>query len=919
MDGPVAMGSLWLGLTVDHRVLFEGLQDDWLRPREGTHGYVLGRRAFPVNRDELAEGHRILVRIKLDPTHLPRLPVYRLQAGEWALSSVLADGPGDSPIFWPGVIPTFAISDLLVSSDEERARLAGLARQVSNVALPSVPRTLRPGKDLAIPPSALPPEPRAGIELPAGLDAVRGSIAMGMWAIPRVEPWADLLCKSFGPNAMEELPSLAGYLHSPWWVAPPWIRRSPQLPLSGQEHLWLAAIRVFSRARAAPQLLESDLVQQIVEDAGRTASDDDLRRLGAWADETNLILRGNTRLELKDWKLNPVSKAIQLVLARPDPSSFAKWKDDLPSLPPTIWFSAAALCGLVHGYRRLPMSFRGDVEQRRLFAIYALHALGPAPLPENWAALVRAAPEWHRDSGDIVFSWSRTVYARKAEHARAKWFTSDLEDIAVRKSAEEISRANRWPCVTTRVIVPGCEVPFSGESVEVIAGPPQHLAMKGRTEFTLPPDAVFEPILDPKEFRRCIVTEGATVPIPGPPQRILPTAVSIEVPKPIGVPGLAYVREFLTEAQQADLIAIIDKGEWNSELRRRVQHFGWRYDYKTREIDMSMRLGPLPPWASALAERLNLEGLLPHVPDQVIVNEYVENQGISRHIDCVPCFDDGVAMISLLESWEMIFQKKGEGTQVAKLLEDRSVTVMSGDARYQWSHEIPARYSEPTGLRRQRRVSVTFRKVKVSDTPRLRESRGRSRNSGLPARKKALSSPVQVKVDRIRATDPTLMATRTADESRGMAREIDVQLRAHEGGIVVAARQVQDGDKALAARITVVDIRTFQDGKLITSKQFHSNEGRFLYHAIQLRRVVGTEGDLHYGDEGLWWLVYPMKGKQSVQMYWPDRPIDHGKQLPPGRYCAALEIWIGEKSLRFEALWEIDAEHRVTTSRIERK
>ena len=124
-----------------------------------------------------------------------------------------------------------------------------------------------------------------------------------------------------------------------------------------------------------------------------------------------------------------------------------------------------------------------------------------------------------------------------------------------------------------------------------------------------------------------------------------------------------------------------------------------------------MRLGPLPEWASTLAERLKAEGLLRRIPDQVIVNEYVCNQGISRHIDCVPCFDNGIAMISLLESWEMIFREKGGRASVPKLLEQRSIAVISGDARYQWSHEIPARYTEPDGLRRGRRVSVTFRKV----------------------------------------------------------------------------------------------------------------------------------------------------------------------------------------------------------------
>ena len=47
-----------------------------------------------------------------------------------------------------------------------------------------------------------------------------------------------------------------------------------------------------------------------------------------------------------------------------------------------------------------------------------------------------------------------------------------------------------------------------------------------------------------------------------------------------GVPGLKYIPGFLTtEAQQA-LLAQIDKNDWLHDLKRRVQHYGYKYDYK---------------------------------------------------------------------------------------------------------------------------------------------------------------------------------------------------------------------------------------------------------------------------------------------------------------------------------------------------
>ncbi|GEN13559.1 hypothetical protein MFU01_85960 [Myxococcus fulvus] len=127
-----------------------------------------------------------------------------------------------------------------------------------------------------------------------------------------------------------------------------------------------------------------------------------------------------------------------------------------------------------------------------------------------------------------------------------------------------------------------------------------------------------------------------------------------------------------------------------------------------------MHIGPLPPWAAKLAERLVAESILPWRPDQVIINEYIESQGISKHVDCESCFEEAIAMFSLLESWEMVFRKKNTKLKAAQLLERGSLAVLTGDARYQWTHEIPSRKMEPSGLPRGRRISITLRKVRTN-------------------------------------------------------------------------------------------------------------------------------------------------------------------------------------------------------------
>jgi alkylated DNA repair dioxygenase AlkB len=100
--------------------------------------------------------------------------------------------------------------------------------------------------------------------------------------------------------------------------------------------------------------------------------------------------------------------------------------------------------------------------------------------------------------------------------------------------------------------------------------------------------------------------------------------------------------------------------------------------------------------------------------DQVIVNEYRPGQGISPHVDCVPCFGPVVAAISLGSECVMDFTHPGDGASAAVRLAPGSLCVMTGPARYTWRHGIAARKSDPAehGRRaRTRRVSLTFRTI----------------------------------------------------------------------------------------------------------------------------------------------------------------------------------------------------------------
>lgn len=178
------------------------------------------------------------------------------------------------------------------------------------------------------------------------------------------------------------------------------------------------------------------------------------------------------------------------------------------------------------------------------------------------------------------------------------------------------------------------------------------------------------------------------------------------------VPGLTYRPAYISESLHERLLAAIDMQEWSRDLQRRVQHYGYRYDYG-RGHQLS-RLGPLPPWAAKIARKLFGDSIVPELPDQVIVNEYLPGQGITPHIDDPRRFEETIASLSLGSPTIMDFLSCKTRERLALLLKPRSLLVLQRESRYDWKHGIAHRKSDIiNGVKtpRGRRVSLTFRKV----------------------------------------------------------------------------------------------------------------------------------------------------------------------------------------------------------------
>ncbi|MHB8209572.1 alpha-ketoglutarate-dependent dioxygenase AlkB [Mucilaginibacter sp.] len=182
----------------------------------------------------------------------------------------------------------------------------------------------------------------------------------------------------------------------------------------------------------------------------------------------------------------------------------------------------------------------------------------------------------------------------------------------------------------------------------------------------------------------------------------------------IPISGLIYIPQFITEEQEKNLINHVNSETWLSDIKRRVQHYGYKYDYKARGINYEMFLGQFPSWIAQLALRLYHEDYIDAVPDQMIINEYLPGQGIANHVDCAPCFGDTVISLSLNSFCIMDFINLQTKEKIEVLLEPRSLVVIKGEARYSWSHGIASRKIDTfhdSVFKRRTRLSLTFRKV----------------------------------------------------------------------------------------------------------------------------------------------------------------------------------------------------------------
>ena len=218
------------------------------------------------------------------------------------------------------------------------------------------------------------------------------------------------------------------------------------------------------------------------------------------------------------------------------------------------------------------------------------------------------------------------------------------------------------------------------------------------------------------------------------------------------IPGLFIPPVFLARELEDEIVAQCMRLYFEGRDVNQIMLFGRTVSSDEDGNDESMGKG-LPPFLISLLRHLS-EILRPWTPDtvydllfppkdapprarQAILNLYHPGEGITAHVDLLNRFDDGIIGVSFRSGCVMAFQRvaqdddnlisEGRHCDASDpdkrdrwdlYLPERSILVLSKDARYLWTHSIPGRThdlvqgedrADACLMERGTRLSITFR------------------------------------------------------------------------------------------------------------------------------------------------------------------------------------------------------------------
>ena len=168
--------------------------------------------------------------------------------------------------------------------------------------------------------------------------------------------------------------------------------------------------------------------------------------------------------------------------------------------------------------------------------------------------------------------------------------------------------------------------------------------------------------------------------------------------------GLTIIDDFINILEAKGLIDFINKnGKWNNSTSGRTIHYGYEYDDYKKTLKVAQNI---PEWLNIIKKEVNGHFGNNDLIDQIIINEYKQGHGISKHIDDPELYGETIATLILGYAFPIIFVNDTGNIILSVYTPTNSLIVLDNQARYDWTHEshMPLDVDEIS-------ISITFRSI----------------------------------------------------------------------------------------------------------------------------------------------------------------------------------------------------------------
>ncbi|XP_051017249.1 alpha-ketoglutarate-dependent dioxygenase alkB homolog 4 [Acomys russatus] len=227
-------------------------------------------------------------------------------------------------------------------------------------------------------------------------------------------------------------------------------------------------------------------------------------------------------------------------------------------------------------------------------------------------------------------------------------------------------------------------------------------------------------------------------------------------------PGVTLIKDFVTPEEEAEMVRLMDSDPWKlSQSGRRKQDYGPKVNFRKQKLKMADFHG-LPSFSQKVVQRMGLySGLEDFRPVEQCNLDYSPERGsaIDPHLDDAWLWGERLVSLNLLSATVVSMCREAPGSlllcaapfigpdpseggsitapsrtvpcqevEVAISVPCRSLLVLTGAARHQWTHAIHRRHIKA------RRVCATFRELSSEFLPG-----GKQQELGLELLQAALS------------------------------------------------------------------------------------------------------------------------------------------------------------------------------------